>query len=104
MAELQWFTCEDFSDVVGQTFHVASGEDSTHALRLVEASEGGELSGPGPEGQVRQQFSLIFLGALDPALPQGTYVLSHPRWDELELFLVPLGPSPEGMRYEAAFA
>jgi hypothetical protein len=31
-------------------------------------------------------------------------VLSHRELDQLELFLVPLGPEGETMRYEAAFA
>ena len=102
MAELQWFTCGDFIDMVGQDFAVGGG--SSLALRLVQATESGEVGGPGPQGQVRHQFSLVFLGALDPVLAQGTYMLRHPRLDEVELFLVPLGPTPEGMQYEAAFA
>ncbi len=102
MADLAWFRCDDFIDVVGQDFDVAAGDG--HVLRLVQATESGEVAGPGPEGQVRQQFSLVFLGTSDPMLTQGTYRLSHPRLGELELFLVPLGPVPDGMQYEAAFA
>jgi hypothetical protein len=104
MAELPWFTCDDFIDVVGQGFDVAAGEGSSLSLELVQATEGGEVGGPGPEGQLRQQFSLIFRGPADRMLPQGTYRLGHPRLGEIEIFLVPLGPDPEGMRYEAAFA
>ncbi len=104
VAELQWFKCDDFVDVVGQSFDVAAADGSSHTLGLVQATEGGEVGGPGPEGQVRQQFSLVFLGSLDTTLAQGTYRLSNPRLGELELFLVPLGPVPEGMQYEAAFA
>ena len=104
MADLQWFTCDDFIDVVGQDFGIAAGEGSIQSLRLAQAIESGEVGGPGPDGQIRKQFSLVFLGALHPVLPQGTYQLSHPRLGELELFLVPLGPAPEGMQYEAAFA
>lgn len=105
VADLQWFTCGDFIDLVGQDFDVAAAsEGSPQALRLIQATEAGEVGGPGPDGQIRQQFSLVFLGVLDAMLPQGTYQLSHPRLGELELFLVPLGPSTEGMQYEAAFA
>lgn len=104
MADLQWFTCDDFIDVVGQDFDVATGDGSPQSLRLVQAIEDGEVGGPGPEGQIRQQFSLVFVGALETMLSQGTYPLSHPRLGELELFLVPLGPTAEGMQYEAAFA
>lgn len=102
MADLQWFTCADFIDKVGQDFAVGGG--SSHTLRLVQAAESGEVGGPGPQGQVRRQFSLVFLGALEPVLVQGIYMLNHPRLDEFELFLVPLGPTSEGMQYEAAFA
>lgn len=102
MADLPWFRCDDFIDVVGQDFDVVAGDGQV--LRLVQATEGGEAAGPGPEGQVRQQFSLVFLGTVNPMLTQGTYRLSHPRLGELELFLVPLGPMPDGMQYEAAFA
>ena len=104
MTDFQWFTCDDFSDVVGQAFDVAVDAGSPLALELVQATEGGEAGGAGPEGQVRQQFSLLFRGPLDPALPQGTYRLGHPRLGEMEIFLVPLGPDTEGMQYEAAFA
>jgi hypothetical protein len=104
VADLQWLTCEDFIELVGQGFDVAADDGSSHELRLVQATEGGETGGPGPEGQVRQQFSLVFLGSGNPGLAQGTYRLSHPQLGELELFLVPLGPVAEGMQYEAAFA
>lgn len=101
MADLQWFTCDDFIDDVGQTFGVAG---ATVSLQLVEASESDAPGGPGPHGQVRNQFSLVFVGPADTVLPQSTYVLSHPRFGDIELFLVPLGPDQERMRYEAAFA
>jgi hypothetical protein len=104
MADLQWLTCDDFIDVVGLAFDVAAAEGSSLALELVQATEGGEMGGHGPEGQVRQQFSLVFRGPLDRTLAQGTYRLGHPHLGEIELFLVPLGPDTEGMRYEAAFA
>jgi hypothetical protein len=50
------------------------------------------------------QFSVVFRGAMPPLLPQGSYQLSQPDVGEFELFLVPIGPDSEGMRYEAAFA
>jgi hypothetical protein len=39
-----------------------------------------------------------------PVLPQGIQRLSHAELGELDLFLVPIGPDAQGMRYEAAFA
>jgi hypothetical protein len=35
---------------------------------------------------------------------QQTFRLSHPELGEFDLFLVPLGPGPEGMRYEAVIS
>ena len=36
-------------------------------------------------------------------LPQGTYPMEHETLGRLEVFLVPLGPDAQGMRYEAVF-
>lgn len=51
-----------------------------------------------------EQFSLTFLGAAFPWLPQGSYTLVDEEKREYELFLVPIGPDAAGMRYEAAFS
>lgn len=73
-------------------------------IELIQATEGDEPGGAGPDGQERLQFSLIFRGPTTPVLPQHTYQITHAELGELELFLVALGPDAEGMRYEAAFA
>ena len=52
----------------------------------------------------RRQFSLLFRGPVDPFLSQGTYRLDHAELGALDIFLVPIGPDAEGMRYEAVFA
>lgn len=51
----------------------------------------------------RQPFSLIFRGAHRFVLPQRIYSLEHPAFEALEIFLVPIGPDPQGMGYEAVF-
>ena len=51
-----------------------------------------------------EQFSLIFTGPISPCLPQRLYELSHPQMDNVELFLVPVGPDKTGNLYEAAFS
>jgi hypothetical protein len=73
-------------------------------VTLVEATEGSEAGGPGPEGQQRRQFSLVFLAPTSDVWRQGTFTLTHDELGELELFLVPIGADAEGVRYEAAFA
>jgi len=52
----------------------------------------------------RQPFSVIIRsGPVDRHWPQGTYILNHPEHGELMLFMVPIGPDSEGMRYEISF-
>ncbi len=65
-------------------------------LELVEATE--PVITPGQE-----VFSLIFLGPKDLLLPQRMYQLAHDRLGSGMLFLVPIGQSGDGIRYEAVF-
>lgn len=102
--ENRWLTYDQFAGRVGERFDVASGEGSSAPVVLIEATEGSEPGGRGPEGEERLQFSLVFRAPLSEVWPQGTYTLSHGELGELELFLVPIGADAEGVRYEAAFA
>jgi hypothetical protein len=104
VARLDWLTPDDFSGRVGELFHVTVDDGQPLALVLAELSLGDELGGPGPEGQERLQFSLMFRGPATRFLPQGTYEVTNAELGELPLFLVPLGPQDDQMRYEAAFA
>jgi hypothetical protein len=98
---MEWLTHADFADRVGEAFEVP---DAGLVLTLAEASESSEAGGPGPGGRTRNQFSLVFTGPLDGAMEQGTVRVVHPDLGEQHLFLVPLGPEGDAMRYEAAFA
>jgi hypothetical protein len=104
VASPEWLTCADFSGRVGDSFGVTAADAAEPALELVEATESTEHGGRGPEGQARMQFSLVFRGPTTPVLPQATYRLSHAELGDLELFLVPVGAEPGGVRYQAAFA
>ena len=65
-------------------------------LELIEATE--------RQITTRQEFfSLFFLGPKDLLLPQKIYQLAHEQLGAGTLFLVPVGQSEEGIRYEAAF-
>lgn len=90
----------DFAARNGDTFAVRLGDGEAIDLRLVDVQRfGGDSSGGG-----RTPFSLLFRGGpADRYLPQQTYELSHPDLGVLSIFLVPLGPDAEGMRYEAVF-
>ena len=104
MARLEWFTCADFAGRVGERFDVTAGGTAASAIELIEATESTESGGQGPDGRTRNQFSLVFRGPASPLLPQATYRLSHAELGELDVFLVPVGTEPDGLRYQAAFA
>ena len=95
---LDRLTREDFLPRVGETFRVAeSGAD----LVLTEAA-GFSVPGAGA-GPRKAPFSLFFRGPKQPVLPQRIWALENEALGHLEIFLVPLGPDAEGMRYEAVF-
>lgn len=69
-------------------------------LRLDEVTPGRPQRGAPRD----DPFSLLFTGPPDRPLGQGLYELSHPRMGMLAVFVVPLGPGPDGRpRYEAIF-
>lgn len=92
---------ESFQNLADDRFRLAVPGQAILELRL---SEVGALSpATAPPGSPRAPFSLLFHGPATPWADQGTYRLDHAVLGELELFLVPLGPDAEGMRYEAIF-
>jgi hypothetical protein len=99
-----WLTFGIFADRVGERFWVTLDDDRRVAVELADATESTEPGGRGPDGEERLQFSLEFRGPAETFMPQGTYPLTHAELGELTLFLVPLGPDADSMRYEAAFA
>jgi len=105
VTRLEWLTHDNFAGHVGEGFDVTVGDEGPAVpMELIEATVGSQPGGKGPDGQERLQFSLVFRGPVTPVLPQSTYQISNAELGELELFLVPIGPDTEGMRYEAAFA
>jgi hypothetical protein len=84
-----------FSGRVGESFDVAAGEDRL-SLNLEAAQE--VPGSPRPGGA----FRLEFLGPADPVLDQGIYPFEIGE-DRYEIFIVPIGRNPRGIRYEAVF-
>jgi hypothetical protein len=64
-----------------------------------------ELTVVGVNEATESQFTVDFVGQLDPHLPQGTYRFEDDE-DSFEIFIVPRGPDAAGtqMRYDAAFS
>ena len=91
-------TVEQFAARLHDRFTVVH-ETSRFEFALVEAraSRGGR-----PDG--RQPFALLFHGPLTPILPQAIYRFEHPAFPPLDIFIVPVGPEGDRMRYEAIFS
>ena len=104
MAGIDWLTYDHFAGRVGERFDVTVGEGPSRGDGAGRGDGGQRAGRPGPDGQQRRQFSLVFRAPATQVWPQGTYGLSHEELGELELFLVPIGSDAEGVRYEAAFA
>jgi hypothetical protein len=97
---LEKFEIGTFAPYLGETFRIQAPDSPSAEMTLIEATALGE--GTAPEGQ-RAQFSLVFRGTRDRVLPQRIYRVEHDAIGEFDLFLVPIGPDQEGMRYEAVF-
>jgi hypothetical protein len=104
VSDPRWLTFDLFEPRVGEQFVVGADGLPTVAMELVEATEGTEPGGTGPDGQQRLQFTLLFAGPLDQSLPQSTYTVEHDVLGRLDLFLVPVGPDGGAMRYAASFS
>lgn len=88
-----------FQPCVGQAFGIETGEGSLE-VTLKEATPGPWQ----PEGETAFAFELIFLGPVDPVLPQATYRMTHPDLGLLEVFIVPIARAAEGTTYQAVFS
>ena len=97
---LEDLTPASFLPHVGTQFAVAADGSPTLTLTLASVDVFAERSG----ARRTQPFSLLFAGPAEPTLPQRIHRLEHPAIGTLEIFLVPVGPGPEGSaRYEAVF-
>jgi hypothetical protein len=90
------FTSKSFSDQLHTTFHVHVPEIGTLPLELIEVTE--YTDQPNVE-----QFCLIFRGPREPWFQQKTHALEHEALGKMDLFMAPLGPDKEGMRYQVIF-
>jgi hypothetical protein len=87
-------TYPQFAEQIGTLFSASVGGASVE-LELVDACLGIESTHYAP-------FSLEFTAA-EPALPQGTYALSHEVLGTHDVFLVPVSREGDAIRYEAVF-
>ncbi|HEV2773692.1 MAG TPA: hypothetical protein VGV57_12870 [Thermoleophilaceae bacterium] len=102
---LERLTSETFADHVGDAFEATPVEGEPLQLLLSRCEETPYGSAEGLKNSLRRvPFSLVFHAPRDRLLPQQTWSLRHPAVGEFALFLVPLGPDENGMRYEAVIS
>ena len=106
MLDLAAITADTFAPHVGSNFTVVV-EEQTFLLNLKSLDLNGEPPPPNHPFLKRQPFSMLFESVDDGGLyfPQGYYTVSHEALEEVQLFMVPLGPGLEGaMLYGVVFS
>jgi hypothetical protein len=91
---LKTLSFQDFAPYRNATFQVA--EAAGYELELADIADHSNAQ--------LEQFSLVFTCSTSPWLPQGTYTLVHTDLAELVLFMVPIDPIDNTMRYESVFS
>ncbi len=101
---LQDVTKTIFDERVGESFTLDAGQGPAVGLQLISV-QGLSAAAVRAGKPVRESFSAIWCAPHNCRLPQRIYRLSHPKLEPLDIFLVPIGPDPEGrgMRMEAVF-
>lgn len=101
MKDLDRLAKDDFDPHVGEDFELELGGDKTLSLELVSSHP---LSTYTLDGATRTPFSLIFRSPGERRhAPQQIYTVRHAELGAMEIFLVPIGPDEDSMRYEAVF-
>jgi hypothetical protein len=93
-------TQEVFARQLHSKFRVRAETPRPVELELVEVK--GWYSQTMEQGGM-ERFSLFFTGPADILLPQQSYPLEHEQLGTLDIFLVPVARTEEGLRYEAVF-
>ena len=101
---LETFTVDMFEPRVGDKFRIAGDAPASQELTLLSAKVlGTESAKEWSKSSGREPFALIFVGPMESAVEQQIYRLEHDEVGNFEIFLVPIGPNQQGMRYEAIF-
>lgn len=99
MTDLATLTAADFEPWLHQTMPVRFTAEIMLEAELVEVKRLGGSTEDAP-----RPFSFVLRTAQkNEYYPQATFLILHPEKGELPIFLVPLGPDGQGMRYEAVF-
>ena len=85
-------------------FRIQTSSDDFLDVELVEVTEMGSAPPGGENDPRRRPFSIVFRGPMDAPIPQNIYEIEHEKMGILSIFIVPIGPDGDGLRYEAVFA
>jgi hypothetical protein len=94
---LDQLTFAVFSKLVKTKFQVHIDAERVVEMELAQVISRSDATSP------TDSFSLIFLGPLQPALPQKMFLFEHAELGTFHLFIVPIARTPAGMEYEALF-
>ena len=88
-----------FHERLGEEFRIEYGAEQSLIATLHE------VTGVPADCEKREPFSILFLAPMEPILDQSIYAVRNESLGDLDLFLVPLGPTKDsdGMIYEAVF-
>lgn len=95
---LETISVQTFLPLVGRRFTLRSGAQEWTVTLQVAVEIGGYRG-----SDLRSPFRLEFVGPMSPVWSQGMVRVEGGDLPELDIFLVPLGPGTDGMRYEAIF-
>ena len=103
---LESLTAEDFRARLGDEHRVVPGEAAASEAVEVVLVLDSVTDLPTEPGRPRAPFDVVFRAPMGTDLGQGTYRVEHATVGAMQLFLVPIGPSPDraGMLYQAVFS
>ena len=97
---LDQMAAEDWAKLMNSPFRLEIGGRPI-TLRLAQVQKGGV--GGNQADDRTDNFSLIFVGPGEQALPQKMYRFEHEQLVNFDMFIVPVGKRPAGFEYEAVF-
>lgn len=98
--DLSKITADDFKSHLNKNIDVYFNPGQPVALEVIEVELTKNYS-----VLERESFSIVFrMNGENGFYPQGTYSVAHPELGQIDIFLVPLGPDANGMRYQTIFS
>ena len=91
----------DFTPHLNEKFHLTAADGADAEAELIEVRKTG---GDAVEESMRAPFFALFRTPSDFVVRQQMFRLEHETFGSIAVFLVPVGPDKEGMRYEAVFS